>query len=95
MINYNRGDEMEDQKTFYIEKDGTKYKANILTNFELYNNHYCIYTIPSDTSKNYNVYCSKIIENNLVKIEDEQEIKLTNKIVTELMNSLKKSKEDF
>ncbi len=68
---------------FQIEKDGTKYKANILTNFELYNNHYCIYTIPSDTSKNYNVYCAKIIENNLVKIEDEQEIKLTNKIVTE------------
>lgn len=85
---------MEEVNTFYIEKDGIKYKANIITNFEIYNDNYCIYTIPDETTKNYNVYCAKILGNNLVKIENEKEKKLTNKIVTELINSIKESKEE-
>lgn len=85
---------MEEANVFYIEKEGIKYKANIITNFEIYNDNYCIYTIPDETAQNYNVYCAKIVDNNLVKIENEQEQKLTNKIVTELINSIKENKEE-
>ena len=77
---------MEDNKIFYIEKDGLKVKATILTNFELYGDNYCIYTIQSENSKNNDVYCAKLMNNQLIKIENEEEIKLTNKIVSELIN---------
>ena len=86
---------MEESNVFYIEKEGKNYQANIVTNFEIYGDNYCIYTIPNETTKNYNVYCAKIVGNNLVKIENEEELKLTNKIVTELINSVKESKEEF
>lgn len=75
---------MEENKTFYIEKDGKQIKATILTNFELYGDNYCIYTVPNND--NNNVYCAKVLENRLVKIENEEELKLTNKIVAELLS---------
>lgn len=85
---------MEESNVFYIEKDGKNYLANIVTNFEIYGDNYCVYTIQDEITKNYNVYCAKIVGNNLVKIENEKELKLTNKIVTELINSVKESKEE-
>lgn len=86
---------MEETNVFYIEKYGKKYKANIITNFEIYQDNYCIYTIPDETTKNYNVYCAKIVGNNLVKIENEEELKLTNKVVTKLINAVKEKKEEL
>jgi len=80
---------MIENNNFYIEKDGRKYQATILTNFQIEKNHYCIYTIPSETTKEHNVYCAKIINNNLINITDEQEKKLTNKIINELLNGVK------
>ncbi|MCI6265390.1 MAG: DUF1292 domain-containing protein [Erysipelotrichaceae bacterium] len=85
---------MSEPNTFYIEQNGTKIKANILTNFEIYGSNYCIYTTSDKTEKNYNVYCAKIVGNNLAQIEKEEELKLTNKIVKELINSVKESKEE-
>ena len=40
--------------------------------------------------KNHNVYCAKLIGNNLIPITDEKELSLTNKIVTKYIESLKK-----
>ena len=80
---------LTENNQFFIEKEGKKYQATILTNFRISQNNYCIYTIPSETSKNQNVYCAKIIDNNLVKIIDEKEKQLTDKVVTELVNGIK------
>lgn len=77
---------MEDNKIFYIEKDNKKIEATILTNFELHGDNYCIYTIKDDISKNNTIYCAKIINNQLIKIENENELNLINKIVKKLIN---------
>ena len=78
---------MEETSKFYIEKDGTKYTASILTNFTIYGDHYCIYTIPSIQEKQNNVYCAKIYENRLIKITDQKELDLTSKIVKQLLGN--------
>ena len=75
----------ENQNTFYIETDKGKIKATILTNFEIYGDYYCVYTIPVEHTKNYNVYCAKNIEGKLVPITDENEQNRINKIVKELI----------
>lgn len=74
---------------FFIDKDGKRYEANILSNFSVNNNLYCIYTIGRDNNLS-SVYCAKIIDNELVKIENEDEIRLTNKIVNSLLAGLNK-----
>ena len=74
---------MDSNKKFFIEKDGTRIEATILTNFELYGDNYCIYSIPN--KQNNDVYCAKVLGNKLVKIDNEEELRLTNKIVTELL----------
>lgn len=78
---------MDEASKFYIEKDGIKYTASILTNFELYGDHYCIYTIPSVKESQNNVYCAKIYENRLIKITDQKERDLTSKIVKQLLEN--------
>ena len=77
---------MEENKTFYIHKEGKNIQANILTNFELYGDNYCIYTInkENDTS---DVYCAKLINNSLVEIKNESERKRIEKIVKKLINN--------
>lgn len=74
---------------FCIDKDDKRYEANILSNFSVNNNVYCIYTIGRDNNLS-SVYCAKIIDNELVKIENEDEIRLTNKIVNSLLAGLNK-----
>lgn len=78
-----------DINKFYIRKDSQRIEANILTNFTIFNDTYCIYTIPT-IDKNHNVHCAKLIGNNLIPITDEKELSLTNKIVTKYIESLKK-----
>lgn len=75
---------VRESEIFYIEKDNKKIKANILTNFEIYGDNYCVYTINIDNTKMNNIYCAKIIDNNLVEIKDETELSLTTKIIHEL-----------
>lgn len=77
---------MEENKIFYIETDGKQVKATVLTNFELYGDNYCVYTISNTDNKTNNAYCAKILDNRLIPIENEEELKLTNKIVSELIN---------
>lgn len=79
---------MEEQNKFYIEKDGKKYTATILTNFEVYGDNYCIYTTPIENTKENNVYCAKINGSILTKIEDPKEKELTDKIVKNLLGTL-------
>lgn len=79
---------MKENKIFYIEKEGIKYQATILTNFEVYGDNYCIYTVPDKTSHQNNVYCAKIIDNNLVEIKEEKERKITTQIIKQLMHSV-------
>lgn len=76
---------MDEKNIFYIEQNGHKIKANILTNFEVYGDNYCVYTIPIENNKNNIVYCAKIVNNQLVKIEDEKELRITNKIIHNLL----------
>lgn len=78
-----------DKNKFYIEISGKKYNATILTNFEVLGDNYCIYTVPSDTSGENNVYCAKIVEQYLVPIEDLKTRELTNKIITNLLSCIK------
>ena len=79
---------MNESKMFYIQKDDMTIKANILTNFEIYGDNYCIYTIPIENTKNNNVYCAKIVGNKLVPIEKEEDSRLTDKIINELMKKV-------
>lgn len=76
---------------FYIDKNGIRYIATILIKFEIYGEYYCVYTI-KDNAQNQNVYCAKLFGNNLLKIESDSEKRLTNKIVTQLINSLQNIK---
>lgn len=80
---------MMDVNKFFIEVNNEKKVANILTNFSIYNDNYCIYTIPNDNEKQ-NVYCAKLVGNQLQKIVDEKELNITNKIVKEFISSLNK-----
>lgn len=76
---------MEENKIFYIEENGKQIKANILTNFTVVDETYCIYTIPIENTQNNNLYCAKIINNKLVEITDEIEKNRINKIVQKLI----------
>lgn len=78
---------MSNNYEFYIEKDNNKYKAQVITDFEIYGDRYCIYKLVHDDQNN--VYCAKYVDNNLVKIDNEEELNLTKKIVTKLIESLK------
>lgn len=74
---------MEENKTFYIENNGQRIKANIITCFEVLNENYCIYSLQNHPL--VDIYCAKIINNNLVKIEDEEEKERINNIVKQLL----------
>lgn len=74
---------MEENKTFYIENNGQRIKANIITFFEVLNENYCIYSLQNHPL--VDIYCAKIINNNLVKIEDEEEKERINNIVKQLL----------
>lgn len=78
-----------DINKFYIEENGQRLEANILTNFTIFDDIYCIYTILTK-DKNHNVYCAKLIDNKLIPIIDEKELNLTNTIVNKYIESLKK-----
>lgn len=78
---------MTDNYEFYIEKDNNKYKAQVITDFEIYGDRYCIYKLANDEQNN--VYCAKYLNNKLVKIENQEELNLTKKIITKLIESLK------
>lgn len=80
---------MEEQNKFYIESNGKKILANILINFELYGDNYCVYTVSQNNSQEYKVHCAKILGSTLIKIENEREKSMTNKIVQQLLQSIK------
>ncbi len=73
---------------FYIDQEGKRYTATILTNFELYGDHYCVYTIPDEKTKKENVYVAKIKENQLYRIESVKERELAGKVVKQLFHDL-------
>lgn len=79
---------MTNSDTFYIEKEGQEYQAKILTNFEIYGDHYCIYALPQKENNDYNLYCAKWINHQLEKIKDQKELDLTNKIVKQFTGAL-------
>lgn len=73
---------------FDIVVDGVKYNATIICNFNLFENKYCIYTIPIDNQYS-NIYCAKIIDDKLFAVYDEGELEFTNGIVKLISNTLK------
>ncbi len=75
---------------FYVDVSGKKIVAEILTCFNIYEDSYCIYTVPNSQNDNYGVYCAKIVGNTLVKIEKEEEKRLTSKVVMKLVSALQK-----
>ena len=54
-------------------------------NFELYGDQYCAYTIDSNNKGKVKVFCSKITENGLSKIENTTEKNLIDKIIKGLI----------
>ena len=72
---------------FNVKKNGVEYEADVLTNFELYGDHYCVYTIPN--SDYYDVYCAKIVDGKLIDIKSEKEKEMTNIVVSRLIDSVK------
>ena len=78
---------MEDNK-FSVIEDGNKYDAYVISNFSVYDDKYCVYAVDRGKEEK-DVYCDKVINNVLVKIENKEEYEFTRKIVNTLLNSVK------
>lgn len=78
---------MSDQEFSIINNNGGLTKATALTTFSLFNKHYCIYSIKSEENNN-DVFCSQLLNNQLLPIKDEKEKLLTNQIVKEYLKSI-------
>ena len=79
---------MDDIGSFTIEVDGIKHNAKIIMNFELYGNYYCIYGVKNDNDM-YDINCGKVVGQNVVPIDNENDKALTDKIIMSLTNSVK------
>ena len=77
---------MEDNK-FVIIEDGNKYDAYVISNFSFFDDKYCVYAVDRGR-KDKDVYCDKVINNTLVKIENSKELEFVSKIVNTLVKSI-------
>lgn len=77
---------MENNK-FTVVIDNNKYDAYVISNFNIFDDYYCVYAIDRGKEKK-DVYCDKIINNKLIKIESKEEINLTTMIVNSLLKAV-------
>ena len=69
---------------FNVVIDNNKYDAYVISNFNIFDDRYCVYAIDKGKEKK-DVYCDKVVNNKLVKIENKEEINLTTMIVNDLI----------
>ncbi len=74
----------------YTMRNGEKVEINVVGSFKFNGNIYCIYSLPNlDDSGKEDVYCGKVVENVLRKIEDEVERRAIDTIVSDFFDSIK------
>lgn len=78
---------MNNVDKFLIEKDNQTYTAYILSNFNINNNEYCMYTV-NIGNKDFKLFCAKKIGDNIIPITDHNEQDLVNKIVDKFASIL-------
>ncbi len=74
----------------YTVRDGEREKIKVVGSFKFNGNVYCIYSLPNkvDTDKE-DIYCGKIVEGVLRTIEEENERKAVDTIVSDFFDSIK------
>ncbi len=77
---------MEENK-FVVIEDGEKYDAYVISNFSFFDDKYCVYAVDRG-NKDKDVYCDKVINNTLVKIENAKELEFVSSIVNTLVKSI-------
>ncbi len=77
---------MEENK-FKVVLDGNEYDAYVISNFSIGNDYYCAYAVDTG-DKMKNVYCDRVINNSFVKIEEEDERRIIDKIVNNMLKAL-------
>ena len=76
-----------DENNFNVIKNGKQYQARILANFDIYGEHYCIYTISN--LDNYDVFCAKVVDDMLMDVQDEKEKGMVSNVILKLVNAIK------
>ncbi len=68
--------------------NNVKYNAYVISNFSILGDNYCVFAV--DNAKDVNtVYCNKIVNDNLIEIESEEERKLVSKVVNTILDAVK------
>ena len=78
---------MENNK-FTVVIDNNKYDAYVISNFSMLGDNYCMYAVDNG-KEDKDVYCDKVIDNTLVKIESSEELQLISKIVKSILDAVK------
>ncbi len=60
---------------------------DVIMNFFLYDNEYCIYTVKNDDE--YDVCVGKIVQNNVVEIDNDRDKNIVSNIALSLVNAVK------
>jgi len=75
---------MENNKFIINTKGGISYIANVITCFNIGDDEYCLYSVKKE-DKNYDVYVAKLVNNELITINDTKELERVDKIVKRLI----------
>ena len=75
---------MENNKFIINTKEGISYVANVITCFNIGDDKYCLYSIQKE-DKNHDIYVAKLVNNELITINDAKELERVDKIVKKLI----------
>ena len=75
---------MENNKFIINTKGGISYVANVITWFNIGDDKYCLYSIQKE-DKNHDIYVAKLVNNELITINDAKELERVDKIVKKLI----------
>ena len=79
--------DIEDRTFNIIMEDGKKVTADLIMNFNYFENHYCIYGITKRDK--VDIYCAKNISGQLMKIVNPHEQEFVNRVVNKIVNVIK------
>ena len=75
---------MENNKFIINTKGGISYVDNVITCFNIGDDKYCLYSIQKE-DKNHDIYVAKLVNNELITINDAKELERVDKIVKKLI----------
>lgn len=75
---------MKNSNFLVNDENGISYMANVITYFYIEGNQYCLYNIPRN-DKRCDIYVAKLLDNNLVEIDNPKEKEYVNKVVKKLL----------